>query len=75
MQRIIIPQLYDIYSVEDNPKNPIVKLPTDNLHSERKKRTHHKKRYVLIVQNCPVKLNQYKTILIAPLSSQGRDTN
>jgi hypothetical protein len=66
-----------IYKVGDDPENPIVKFPEDNLPTEhpKGKRTFHAQRYVLVIQDD--KLNQDKNIIsvqVIPLSSKGRDT-
>ncbi|MFQ5863880.1 MAG: type II toxin-antitoxin system PemK/MazF family toxin [bacterium] len=66
-----------IYKVADDPENPIVKFPEDNLPTEhpKGKRTFHAQRYVLVIQDD--KFNQDKNIIsvqVIPLSSRGRDT-
>ena len=46
-------QMGGIYRVVDNPQNPIVKFPEDNLPPEhpRSKRTFNKQRYVFVIQS------------------------
>jgi len=66
-----------IYKVVDDPANPIVKFPEDNLPSEhpRSKRTFHNQRYVVVAQNDNLNNdNHFTHVLVIPLSSKGRET-
>ena len=66
-----------IYRVVDDPNNPIIKFPENNLPPEhpRSKRTFHKQRYVLVMQNDELNQNnQFPHVQVIPLTSQGRET-
>ena len=68
----------DTFSVEDDPDNPIIKFPEDALppdHPKAKKRTFHKQRYVLVIQDKAISgLSKVVSVLIVPLSHSGTDT-
>ena len=67
-----------IYKVSDHPKNPIVKFPEDNLPEDhsKKQRSFHKQRYVLVIQDNTLNQNRkINSVLVAPLSHRGIDTN
>ncbi|MBC8186390.1 type II toxin-antitoxin system PemK/MazF family toxin [candidate division KSB1 bacterium] len=66
-----------IYRVVDDPQNPVVKFPEDNLPLKhpRGKRTFHKQRYVLVFQSNELNnKNEFPHVQVIPLSSKGRDT-
>ena len=67
-----------IYKVPDDPKNPTIKFPTNNLPKEHPKstRSYHKQRYVLVIQDN--KLNSdynFPYVHVIPLSSKGKETS
>lgn len=71
----------DIFSVGDDPDNPIVKFPEDNLKKQsaeggkKRKRTFHPQRYVLIIQDDKANNNlALPSVLVVPLSHTGRET-
>ena len=66
-----------IYRVADDPENPIVKFPEDNLPPDhpKHKRTFHHQRYVLVIQNNELNQNpDFTHVQVIPLSSQFRET-
>jgi len=67
-----------IYKVPDDPVNPIIKFPTNNLaedHPERT-RTYHKQRYVLVFQDEKLNKNSgFHYVQVIPLSSRGTETS
>ena len=68
----------DIFAVGDDPKNPIIKFPEDNLEQEGKPkqpRTFHKQRYVLVIQDDKANSNiAFPYVLISPLTHDARET-
>jgi len=67
-----------IYKVPDDPVNPIIKFPTNNLPEDHPKkiRSYHKQRYVLVIQDD--KLNKdigFPYVQVIPLSSRGTQTS
>jgi len=67
-----------IYSVADDPQNPIVKFPENNLPSDHPhgSRSFHSQRYVLVIQNDVLNKDpHFKHVLVIPLSSQFRETH
>jgi mRNA-degrading endonuclease toxin of MazEF toxin-antitoxin module len=67
-----------IYKVADDPINPIIKFPTNNLpenHPQRT-RTYHKQRYVLVIQDDKLNKNlSFHYVQVIPLSSRGTETS
>ena len=67
------PEFGGIYTVSDDPRNPVVKFPANNIPGSR--RTHHPQRYVLVVQADAFNEDkEVESVLVVPLSSKGRDT-
>lgn len=67
----------DIFSVGDDPKNPVVKFPEDDLDSSqgfRRKRTLHEQCFVMVIQDDKVNSNiAFPYVLIAPLTHAARE--
>jgi mRNA-degrading endonuclease toxin of MazEF toxin-antitoxin module len=66
-----------IYKIPDDPQNPIIKFPTNNLpenHPQRA-RAYHKQRYVLVIQDDKLNKNlSFHYVQVIPLSSRGTET-
>ncbi len=62
-----------IYTVSDDPQNPIIKFPKDNIPAV--KRTFHSRRYALVIQADPLnKAPHLHSALVIPLSHRGENT-
>ena len=62
-----------IYAVFDDPKNPIIKFPEDNISAVQRK--FHSQRYVLVIQADALnKAHHLYSVLVIPLSHRGTNT-
>jgi len=67
-----------IYKVPDDPINPIIKFPTNNLPEDHPQhtRTYHNQRYVLVIQDDKLNKNlSFHYVQVIPLSSRGTETS